>query len=281
MMIPLEDLYNDILSKSIRGRGLGYEEAAKKAEVNWADVTKLKEGHFRPGDEASLRKLAQVAQLNADALVASALKTWHPGEIETAQDFAMYATPYKNDIVVNSYLIWDRESHLAVAFDTGTDCDGMLDTIKQNQLQLHTILLTHSHGDHILEIDRLVQKTGCTRAFIGQREPVEGVQSTVKQGDSWQIARFKISALETGGHSAGGITYIVDGLSEEQSYAFVGDSIFSGSMGGGLVSFQDAFENNLRKILTLPDDTILCCGHGPLTTVGLEKKYNPFFAGRA
>jgi len=47
------------------------------------------------------------------------------------------------------------------------------------------------------------------------------------------------------------------------------------------VSFQDAFENNLRKILTLPDDTILCCGHGPLTTVGLEKKYNPFFAGRA
>lgn len=277
-MIPLEDLYSDILSKAIRGRDMGYEQAAKSAGVNWADVTKLKDGHFRPGDEPALRKLALVAQLDADALVASALNLWQPAPVEWPQGFEMYSSPYKNGIVVNSFLLWDADSHLAVAFDTGTDCDAMLDTIEKNKLQLHTILLTHSHGDHILELDRLMHKTGCTRAFIGAREPIDGVQATVKEGDSWQIGRFKISALETSGHSVGGITYVVEGLRAGQLFALVGDSIFAGSMGGGMVSYPDALENNIRKILTLPGNTVLCSGHGPLTTVAEEKAHNPFFA---
>ncbi|MEP6975044.1 MAG: MBL fold metallo-hydrolase, partial [Spartobacteria bacterium] len=60
----------------------------------------------------------------------------------------------------------------------------------------------------------------------------------------------------------------------------VGDSLFAGSMGGGNVSYEDAIRNNLEKILTLPDDTVLCPGHGPLTTVAEEKAHNAFFAGR-
>jgi glyoxylase-like metal-dependent hydrolase (beta-lactamase superfamily II) len=51
-------------------------------------------------------------------------------------------------------------------------------------------------------------------------------------------------------------------------------------MGGGNVSYQDALRNNLEKILTLPDKTIICPGHGPMTTVGEEKVHNPFFAGK-
>ena len=62
--------------------------------------------------------------------------------------------------------------------------------------------------------------------------------------------------------------------------AIVGDSMFAASMGGGAVSYQDALRNNLEKILTLPDETIVCPGHGPLTTVGKEKRENPFFAAR-
>ena len=62
--------------------------------------------------------------------------------------------------------------------------------------------------------------------------------------------------------------------------AIVGDSLFAGSMGGGNVSYNDAVKNNLEKILTLPDDTIICPGHGPMTSVGEEKKHNPFFASK-
>ncbi len=59
--------------------------------------------------------------------------------------------------------------------------------------------------------------------------------------------------------------------------AVVGDAMFAGSMGGGMVSFSEALKNNREKILTLSDQTVLCPGHGPLTTVGQEKVHNPFF----
>ncbi len=91
------------------------------------------------------------------------------------------------------------------------------------------------------------------------------------------MGALEIEARLTSGHSAGGTTYVISGL--ERPVAIVGDSLFAGSMGGGAVSYQDALKNNLEKILTLPEETIVCPGHGPLTTVGKERKENPFFAG--
>ena len=74
------------------------------------------------------------------------------------------------------------------------------------------------------------------------------------------------------------MTYVVTGLT--RPIAIVGDSLFAASMGGGNVSYQDALRNNLEKILTLPDETIICPGHGPMTTVTEEKQHNPFFAAK-
>ena len=70
-------------------------------------------------------------------------------------------------------------------------------------------------------------------------------------------------------------TFVVNGLAHP--VAVVGDSLFAGSMGGGGVSYENAIKNNLEKILTLPEDTIICPGMD-MTTVGEEKKHNPFFA---
>ena len=80
------------------------------------------------------------------------------------------------------------------------------------------------------------------------------------------------------GHSPGGRTDVLTGL--PHPIAIVGDSLFDGSMGGGNVSYHDALQNDLEKILTLPDETIICPGHGPMTTVGEEKQHNPFFVGK-
>jgi glyoxylase-like metal-dependent hydrolase (beta-lactamase superfamily II) len=74
------------------------------------------------------------------------------------------------------------------------------------------------------------------------------------------------------------MTFVATGLA--RPIAIVGDSLFAGSMGGGTVSYKDAVRNNLEKILTLPDETIICPGHGPMTSIGEEKKHNPFFAGK-
>jgi glyoxylase-like metal-dependent hydrolase (beta-lactamase superfamily II) len=72
------------------------------------------------------------------------------------------------------------------------------------------------------------------------------------------------------------MTFVVRGL--DRPVAVAGDSLFAGSMGAGNVSYQDAVRNNLEKILTLPEKTIICPGHGPMTTVAEEKKHNAFFA---
>jgi glyoxylase-like metal-dependent hydrolase (beta-lactamase superfamily II) len=106
-------------------------------------------------------------------------------------------------------------------------------------------------------------------------EPFPGAEP-FDEGTSFTVGGLTIGTRLTSGHSRGGTTFVVDGLAEP--VAVVGDAIFAGSMGGGMVSFGEALRNNREKILTLPDDTILCPGHGPLTTVGEEKLHNPFFA---
>jgi hydroxyacylglutathione hydrolase len=89
------------------------------------------------------------------------------------------------------------------------------------------------------------------------------------------MGRLKLKALHTHGHSVGGLSYVISGL--PCPVAIVGDAIFAGSMGGGMVSYQDALRTNRDKIMTLPDETVLCPGHGPITTVKEEKEHNPFF----
>ena len=79
----------------------------------------------------------------------------------------------------------------------------------------------------------------------------------------------------TCGHSIGGITYVISPFNVQ--LAVVGDAIFARSMGGGMVSYADALRTNREEIFTLLDETVLAPGHGPLSTVAEEKKYNPFY----
>ncbi len=135
------------------------------------------------------------------------------------------------------------------------------------------ILLTHAHPDHVADLRRLRQ-TGAP-VYISELEPEEGAEA-IAEGKRFRVGSLEIEARLTSGHSPGGMTYVVTGLS--RPVAIVGDSLFAGSMGGGNVSYEDALRNNREKILTLPDETIVCPGHGPMTTVGKEKRDNPFFA---
>ena len=113
--------------------------------------------------------------------------------------------------------------------------------------------------------------------YISEREATFGAE-TISEGREFKVGALTAKALLTWGHSRGGMTFFVTGLA--RPVAVVGDSIFAGSMGGGNISYKEAIKNNVEKILTLPDETIICPGHGPMTTVGEEKAHNPFFAGR-
>lgn len=271
-MIPLEDNFTDVIGKAQRGLQISDSQLAEEARVSSSDVRKLRGGEV---DEMAIYRVAPVLGLAGRALFDLARGGWTPPSIEIPNGFAHFNTQY-DDMTVNSYLVWDPTTKRSVAFDTGGDCSEMLTRIKAEQLQIEAILLTHSHVDHIAALRELRQATHAP-VFVGERETVPGAEG-IPEGKNFSIAALEIETFLTWGHSEGGVTYFIRGL--QQPLAIVGDSIFAGSMGGGSVSYKDALENNRTKILTLPDETIIGPGHGPLTTVAKEKQDNPFFAGR-
>jgi glyoxylase-like metal-dependent hydrolase (beta-lactamase superfamily II) len=269
--LPLEDNFDDILNKALRGLKISSSEAAEKAGLTREQVEALTSGRF---DLQAVRQLAPVLDLNPEALAASGEKSWQPDPVDL-EGLAQFNTPW-DDMAVNAYVAWDPASLAAVVFDTGADASPILDLIQQHRLQVKFILLTHGHGDHVFDLDRLKSKTGAP-AWIGDREPLEGAES-FSPGRTFTVGRLQVQTRLTWGHSKGGITYVVSGLARQ--LAVVGDAVFAGSMGGGMVSYPDALATNRAEIFTLSDDTVICPGHGPLTTVGEEKKHNPFYAGK-
>lgn len=269
--IPLEDNFNDVISKAQHGLGINDAELARRADVHPADIATMKAGHF---NEAIARRVAGHLRLNRDALVRLAQKKWYPQIPAFPTGFTAFNTPMDN-MTVNSYIIWDDRSRHAAAFDTGASCEPMLEFIRENRLNLRYIFITHTHEDHIADLPRLADETQ-GEIWASEREPVSlpGAK-TFSENAFFHLGPHSIKTLSTWGHSPGGTTYYVTGLS--WPLAVVGDSLFSCSMGGGNVSFADAYENNLKKIMTLPNDTVLACGHGPLTTVAQERRNNPFF----
>ena len=271
-MIPLEDNVGDIIGKAQRGLRISDSELAEKARVSSQRIRALREGEF---DELTLLRIAGVLGLAARPLDELARGEWSPKKIETFDGLAQFNTHY-HGMAVNSYLVWDPPSRVAAAFDTGADCGEMVRFANGHKLNVQLILLTHAHADHIADLPRLREETGA-EVFTPAREPVPGAEP-IEEGKRFRLGNLQIETRLTWGHSQGGMTYVVTGLA--YPIAIVGDSLFAGSMGGGNVSYQDALRNNLKKILTLPDKTIICPGHGPMTTVGEEKQHNPFFAGK-
>ena len=270
MTIPLEDNFTDVIGKAQRGLEISDSDLAKQARLDASAIRKLRGGHY---NELALFRVAPVLGLGARALADLARNEYRP-DVREIDGLAIFNTTY-HDMTVNAFLVWDPKSREAIAFDTGADCGPTLDRVKKEKLTVKLILLTHAHPDHIADLVRL-KKTGAP-VYISEREATFGAE-TISEGHEFNVGSLKAKALLTWGHSRGGMTFFVTGLA--RPIAVVGDSIFAGSMGGGNISYKEAIRNNVEKILTLPDETIICSGHGPMTTVGEEKAHNPFFAGR-
>ena len=270
--IPLEDNFNDVINKAQRGWKISDEELSTRAEVSPQDLAAVKGGE--PND-AVIRRVARHLKLSPDALEALAHKRWYPDLPDFPKGFGAFNTAYE-DMTVNSYLIWDTRARIAAAFDTGASSQGMLDLIHAEGLTLRYIFITHTHEDHIADLAKLA---GGSKAEVwaSEREPVSHPGAkTFTENAHFHVGSLSVKTLYTFGHSPGMTTFFVTGLS--WPLAVVGDSIFASSMGGSPTAFADQYRNNKEKIFTLPRDTVLACGHGPLTTLAQEKQHNPFFA---
>jgi glyoxylase-like metal-dependent hydrolase (beta-lactamase superfamily II) len=240
--------------------------------VTQGDLAAVKSGRVI---DAVLRRVARHLRLSPDALEDLAHNRWYPEAPVFPHGFAIFNTPYE-DIAVNSYLVWDARERIGAAFDTGSDAQGMLDVIRTEKLRLQMIFITHTHDDHVADLERLARETRA-EVWSSDREPSAHPGARVfKENAHFHIGAIAIKTLSTWGHSPGQTTFYVTGLS--YPLAVVGDSLFAGSIGGSAEHFAEQHRNDVDKILKLPRNTVLACGHGPLTTVAQEKRHNPFFA---
>src|SRR5580698_2743387 len=205
--IPIEDNFNDIIAKAQRGLGISDAALIKLAEVSAADLAAVKSGKVI---DAVIRRVARHLRLEPNALEALAHKSWYPEAPIFPHGFSVFNTPF-GDMTVNSYLVWDSRSRTAAAFDTGSDCSGMLGVIRAEKLRLQMIFLTHTHDDHVADLPRLAKETGA-EVWASDREPSDlpGAR-TFKENAHFHLGTLAIKTLSTWGHSPGQTTYYVTG----------------------------------------------------------------------
>jgi len=173
-------------------------------------------------------------------------------------------------------LVWDEATREAALFDTGFDAAPIFQLIDEHQLQLRHLFITHTHEDHVAELGAI--RARFPKAKLHSSSKHAPVDQRNRANDFIHLGSLRITNRATPGHAEDGVTYIVGNFPEDApSAAFVGDAIFAGSMGGAKDCADLAKQKIREQIFSLPADTILCPGHGPLTTVAQERENNPFF----
>jgi len=191
----------------------------------------------------------------------------------------------------NSFLVEDEETHDAVIIDANLEPELMVDLVKKRGASIKAILLTHTDVDHIAGLPLLLQELGLVpvavhdsersviteskalrRQFPVQLPPIETV-AALAESEKFRAGSLEFVVLHTPGHSPGGVSLSIG------SHVFTGDALFAGSVGRSDFHNSDphALLDGIRtRLMALPDDTIVHSGHGPDTTIGRERRTNPF-----
>jgi len=193
----------------------------------------------------------------------------------------------------NCYLISCEKTKEAAVIDPGGEeaVDLILNLLQKNNFDLKYILNTHGHIDHIignnllkvktealllihrLDADMLVDSNKNFSSFMGKEICSPHADKLLEEGDEIYLGALKLIIIHTPGHTPGGISLVLNNI------VFTGDTLFAGGIGrtdlpGG--SYQDLQKSIKEKLLILGDDKIICPGHGPGSTIGEERKTNPY-----
>jgi len=265
--MSLEDHLGDILRKARAMSGLSAAAAARAAGITDEDLAAL-EGSGMVRGHPNLTALAAALGLDGAKLHKIAAG-WLPAHQDLSHWRELRRITTDNGMAVNCYMAWDPSTREAAVFDTGWSATPILELLSTHKLNLRYIFITHTHNDHIACLDDVQRRCPSAQVYSG---------GSPAPGDPWQLGPLRISNRNTPGHSSDGVTFIADNWpGGAPAVAIVGDAIFAGSMGRGNVSWSLARQKVREEILTLPANTLICPGHGPLTTVAEEKAHNPFF----
>jgi glyoxylase-like metal-dependent hydrolase (beta-lactamase superfamily II) len=271
----LEDHLGDIIRKARAMTGVSAADAARAAGLSETELSALEESG-EPAGNLKYSQLANVIGLDAAKLEGIA-KGWLPSQKDLSvwRELRHISTT-QSGTEVHCYLVWDEVTREAALFDTGWDVAPVLKIVEEEQLQLKHLFITHSHPDHIAGMARI--REVLPKIFLHSDSKTALPQHKNRRNDHIHLGSLRITNRETPGHAEDGVTYVVGNWSEDAPYvAIVGDTIFAGSMGGAPQHGASAKQKIRDQILSLPPDTLICPGHGPLTTVAEEKSHNPFF----
>jgi glyoxylase-like metal-dependent hydrolase (beta-lactamase superfamily II) len=193
----------------------------------------------------------------------------------------------------NCSVIGDEGTREAMVIDPGDEIERVLAAVQKHGLKVTQIVVTHAHIDHVGGAMKLKRATGAPillnqndtallemlevqASWIGMRAPerVE-IDADLREGDTVRAGRVEAAVLHTPGHTEGSVCLYL----EAEKKLLAGDTLFAGSIGrtdlpGG--SWEKILSSLHGKVMTLPDETLVVPGHGPVTTIGEERESNPF-----
>ncbi len=196
-------------------------------------------------------------------------------------------------LAVNCYILGDENTREVIVIDPGGDVGKIVEMVRQMRTRVKAIVLTHAHFDHVIGVAGLKEDSGApllvgideapilTSAeeqakFFGLTIPKPPPPDRLlREDDSVSVGSVELAVISTPGHTPGGICL----WAEKDKALFSGDTLMRGGIGrtdfpGG--SMQDEIHSIRTKLLTLPPDTRVYPGHGPVTTIAEEKAFNPF-----
>jgi glyoxylase-like metal-dependent hydrolase (beta-lactamase superfamily II) len=273
--VNLEDHLGDIIRKARAMSGVPSAAAANAAGISETELSGLEEtGH--PARQPNFTALANLIGLDPAKLEGIA-HGWHPAEKDLSPWHELRAiTTAGEGITVNCFLVWDEVTRDAALFDTGFDAKPVLDTVATEGLALRHVFITHTHFDHVSALGAV--RAAFPKVRLHSSSKNAPVDQRNKPSEIVPLGGLRVTYRETPGHAEDGVTYVVGNWQEDAPHvAIVGDAIFAGSIGRGNPSWDLARQKVREQILTLPMNTLICPGHGPLTTVAEEKAHNPFF----
>jgi len=263
----LEDHLGDVIRKARRHAGVPPQAVARAAGISPRALEDWEQSGACPAgvDFEALGRALGLAGARLAALAAG----WHPRPRDLAAwgGLRQFATTADGN-TVNCFLAWDEPSRQAALFDTGWEAAPVAAFIRERGLDLRHLFVTHAHEDHVAALEPL------RRAF-----PAAAVQGgAALDGREWAVGSLRVRARAVPGHAEDGLVFVLTGWpGQAPPVVMAGDTLFAGSVARGFVSSAALLEAIRQVLLRLPPATLVCPGHGPVTTVGEEMEHNPFF----
>jgi len=271
----LEDDFSDVVRKASRGLGIDAPTLASRTGLAAQDVSSWLKGEGVPTD-GEARAIARELRLDPGKLADSAARRWEPHVDEPSDVRHHPQDPHPS----NGYIFFLDDGRTAALVDPAGNPKNLRAAIDRGPNKLRYILITHKHLDHCDATADVAAAFPDAQIVMHKLDvhAIGGLASKalpVRDGDELPFGEnAAIRMLHTPGHTDGSSSYLF------KATVFTGDTLFAGSVGGAFgdkTTYQDILHSVKMKLFKLDDETVVMPGHGPPSTIGLEKLHNPFF----